>query len=62
MSYLTLAGLFVKLDVNKRFRTFSKGRFPKGPLRKVGRPQDRVLGSRLKITVAQARVNFMKFI
>lgn len=62
MSYLTLAGLFVKLDVNKRFRTFSKGRFPKGPLRKAGRPQDRVPGSRLKITVAQARANFMKFI
>lgn len=62
MSYLTLAGLFVKLDVNKRFRTFSKGRFPKGPLRKAGRPQDRVPDSRLKITVAQARANFMKFI
>lgn len=62
MSYLTLAGLFVKLEVNKRFRTFAKGRFPKEPLRKPGRPRERASDSRLKISVAEARASFMKFI
>lgn len=62
MSYLTLAGLFVKLDVNELFRKFAKGKFPKEPLPKPGRPQERAAGSRLKITVAEARASFMKFI
>lgn len=62
VSYMTLAGLFVKLDIQKKHDTFSKGRFPKEDLRKAGRPKDRAPGSRLRITVAQARASFMNFI
>lgn len=62
VSYMTLAGLFVKLNIQKKYNTFSKGRFPKEALRKAGRPKDRAPGSRLRITVAEARANFMKFI
>lgn len=62
VSYMTLAGLFVKLDIQKKYNTFSKGRFPKEDLRKAGRPKDRAPGSRLRITVAQARASFMNFI
>ena len=39
-----------------------QGRFPKETLHKVGLPQDRAQGSRLKLTVADARAGFMKFI
>jgi hypothetical protein len=62
VSYMTLAGLFVKFDIQKKYHTFSKERFPKEALRKAGRPEERAPDSRLRITVAQARASFMNFI
>lgn len=62
VSYMTLASLFVKLDIQKKFRTFAKGRFPKAASPKVGRPQNRAPGSRIKISVAQARASYLKFL
>lgn len=60
VSYMTLAGLFVKLDVGVDIKTFGKGRFPRSPAPIVGRPRKQ--RSRIKITVAQARASRMKFI
>jgi hypothetical protein len=62
VSYMTLAALFVKLDIQKRFRTFAKGRFPKAAGAKVGRPQHRPPGSRIKISVAEARASYLNFL
>lgn len=61
VSYMTLAGLFVKLDAPERFIAFHTGRFPKKALPQVGRPANRSSGSRLRITIeqAQARVRFI---
>ncbi|TAK86260.1 MAG: inovirus Gp2 family protein [Aquabacterium sp.] len=60
VAYMTLASLFVKLDVGIDIKTFRKGRFPKGPLPVAGRPRKQL--SRIKISVAQARASRMKFI
>lgn len=62
VSYMTLAPLFVKLDIQKRFHTFAKGRFPKAADPKVGRPRHRAPGSRIKISVAEARASYLNFL
>jgi len=61
VSYMTLAGLFVKLDAPERFIAFHTGRFPKKALPQVGRPANRSSGSRLRITIEQAQA-LVKFI
>lgn len=62
VTYITLAALFVKLDIQKMFHTFAKGRFPKVDVPQVGRPRHRAPGSRIKISVAEARANYLNFL
>jgi hypothetical protein len=62
VTYMTLAPLFVKLDIQKRFHTFAKGRFPKVAAPQVGRPRHRAPGSRIKISVAEARASYLNFL
>lgn len=62
-AYFTLAGLFVKLDVPQSFDTFGKGRFPKEPLPVglAGRPNKRLPGSRIRMSVTQYEKNHLHF-
>jgi len=51
--YMTLATLFVKLDIGNRC-AFGKGRFPKAPAPSRGRPKKRSPNTRIRLTVREA--------
>ena len=53
-TYMTLASLFVKLDVRPSMKTFGKGRFPKGPVKLRGRPPIREPKVAIRISVREA--------
>lgn len=61
VSYMTLAPLFVKLEIQERYDTFAKGRFSVST-NKSGRPKLRPSRSRLKISVAEAVTSRLTFI
>jgi hypothetical protein len=65
-SYLTLAGVYVKLRVDMEVDTFGKGGKMGGDyprrLRKVGRPAKRPLPFPIVISAAQARARYVNFL
>ena len=62
LSYITLAPLFVKLDVRPAMKTFGKGRFPKGPMNRPGRQSNRVSKVPIRISVAEALAAYVNYL